>query len=78
MTKSAFLGSRAPVITGVTTKLAQSLNPLLNSKNKTMTMSEQAKIRMCVSKRLLPISHEDYLRNENNLNSFFDTLPQGL
>jgi hypothetical protein len=52
--RRALRGSKAPVITGVTTMLAQSLNPLLNSKNKTMAMKKQAMIRTLASKNYSP------------------------
>jgi hypothetical protein len=58
--------------------LAQSLNPLLNSKKRTTAMSKKTMIRMFAPKKLISVSYDDCLQKEDNRNDFFDTFRRRL
>ena len=56
-----FRGSMAPVMTDVTTKVAASFKPLVNSKKRMMAINPIAKIKAWVSKILVSVSPANHL-----------------
>ena len=62
MMKRTFRGSMAPVMTEVTTSVAESFNPLVNSKRRIMAMNPIATIKIWSSKISLSVSLAQNLR----------------
>jgi len=69
MIKRTLRGSMAPVMTEVTTRVAESFSPLLNSKRRIMAINPKTMIRAWASKILLSVSLAEDLRRMKGLHA---------